>query len=375
MARVVLAMSGGVDSSVAAHLLCQAGHDVIGLFMRHGEPVATACATEDRPSLLPIVSMVPPLSERANKKGCCTASDAADARRIADRLDIPFYALDFQEEFGRIMDYFVDEYVSGRTPNPCVMCNNWLKFGKLCDYADSVGAEFIATGHYAQLLPVAGESTPALVRGVDPGKDQSYVLFGIDRQVLNRVLFPVGQFHKDAIRSMARDLGLRVADKKDSQEICFVGEGEYADFVRQRHGSVDLAGEVVTVEGEVVGRHAGLENFTVGQRKGLGLAFGEPRYVVRLEPESRRVVIGTREQMARSEFTASDLNWLVDPPSGPVHCQVKIRYLSTPVSATVTPTGDGRISVVLEEPRNGVAPGQAAVCYQGDRVLGGGWIQ
>jgi tRNA-specific 2-thiouridylase len=375
MARVVLAMSGGVDSSVAAHLLCQAGHEVIGLFMRHGEPVATACASDGRPASLPIVSLTPSLSERANKKGCCTASDAADARRIADRLDIPFYALDFQEEFGRIMDYFVEEYVSGRTPNPCVMCNNWLKFGKLCDYADSVGAEFIATGHYAQLVPVAGETVPALVRGVDPGKDQSYVLFGIDRGVLSRVMFPVGEFQKDEIRSMARELGLRVADKKDSQEICFVGDGEYADFVRQRHGSVDLAGEVVTVEGEVVGQHTGLENFTIGQRKGLRLAFGEPRYVVRLETETRRVVIGTRAQLGRSKFTASRLNWLVDPPAGPIRCQVKIRYLSPPVEALVVPTDDGRISITLDEPRDGVAPGQAAVCYQGDRVLGGGWIE
>jgi tRNA-specific 2-thiouridylase len=193
--------------------------------------------------------------------------------------------------------------------------------------------------------------------------------------VLPRILFPVGRFHKDEIRSMARELGLRVADKKDSQEICFVGAGEYSEFVRQRHGAVDLAGEVVTVEGEVVGRHAGLENFTVGQRKGLKLAFGEPRYVIRLEPDSRRVVIGTREQLARSEFTAGDVNWLVDPPRGPLECQVKIRYLSKPVAATLTPLDDGRISVVLCEPRDGVAPGQAAVCYQGDRVLGGGWIQ
>ena len=230
-------------------------------------------------------------------------------------------------------------------------------------------------GHGALRAAHAGgwRADAGSVRGVDPGKDQSYVLFGIDRQVLNRVMFPVGRFQKDEIRSMARDLGLR-GRQKDSQEICFVGEGEYADFVRQRHGSVDLGGEVVTVEGEVVGRHTGLENFTVGQRKDCGwrLASGG---VVRLETESRRVVIGTRQQLGRSEFTAARLNWLVDPPTGPIRCQVKIRYLSAPVDATVVPTEDGRITIALDEPRDGVAPGQAAVCYHGDRVLGGGWIE
>ena len=373
MSRVVLAMSGGVDSSVAAHLLCADGHEVIGLFMRHGEQAETACATgaASQTSLLPVLPAQP-----GHKQGCCSASDAADARRVADRLDIPFYAVNFEDEFGRIMDYFVDEYTAGRTPNPCVMCNNWLKFGKLCEYADSVGAEFVATGHYARLLPPAASGEPpALCRGLDESKDQSYVLFGIERQVLPRVMFPVGGHRKEAIREIAKQLGLRVADKKDSQEICFVPDGDYGEFVRRRRGDVDLSGEIVTTAGEVVGRHAGIENYTIGQRKGLGVAFGEPRYVVRLERESQRVVIGRQEELACSSFSARQVNWLIEPPAGRLACTVKIRYRSPATPAQVTRLPDDRLQVELDEPRHGIAPGQAVVCYEGDRVLGGGWIE
>jgi tRNA-specific 2-thiouridylase len=365
-------MSGGVDSSVAAHLLREDGHEVIGVFMRHGETTETACATTAEGSAgdsLPILS-----NRLGHKQGCCTASDAADARRVADRLDIPFYALDFRDDFGRIMDYFVDEYTAGRTPNPCVMCNNWLKFGTLADYADSVGADFIATGHYARLVRTNEGDTPALLRGVDPTKDQSYVLFGVKREILRRVMLPIGDFPKSEIRARARELGLRVADKQDSQEICFVTD-DYADFVRRRRGDVDLSGEIVTTDGQVVGRHEGLENFTIGQRKGLGIAFGTPRYVVRLERDARRVVIGTHEELACHRLTARDVNWLVDLPAAPFRCHVKIRYLSQPVAATVEPTGPDRFIATLDEPKHGVAPGQAAVCYEGDRVLGGGWIE
>lgn len=372
MARVVLAMSGGVDSSVAAHLLRRAGHDVVGLFMRHGETVETACSTEIKASasLFPILPTVP-----GHKQGCCSASDADDARRVADRLDIPFYALDFSDDFGRIQDYFVEEYVAGRTPNPCVVCNNWLKFGKLCDYADDVGAEFVATGHYARLAALDGpDAPPALLRGVDDGKDQSYVLFGIDRNVLRRVLLPVGEYRKDQIREMAREIGLRVAEKKDSQEICFITNDDYASFVRSRIGERDAAGDVVTTDGTIVGRHAGIENFTIGQRKGLGIALGEPRYVVRIEPETKRVVLGTAAELLRDELTASRTNWLVDVPTSPRSCSVKIRYLSKPAPATVTALPGNRLQVKLHEPRGGIAPGQVVVCYDGDRVLGGGWI-
>lgn len=372
MPRVVLAMSGGVDSSVAAHLLRAQGYDVIGLFMRHGERHETACATPGASpaSLLPVLP-----AQLGHKQGCCSASDAADARRVADRLDIPFYAVNFSGEFGRIMDYFVEEYTAGRTPNPCVKCNNWLKFGKLCDYADSVGAEFVATGHYARLVAGAEGQPPALCRGLDDSKDQSYVLFGIDRQVLSRLLFPVGDRRKEEIREIARQLGLRVADKKDSQEICFVPDGDYAAFVRRRRGEIDLSGEIVTTDGQVVGRHEGIENYTVGQRKGLGVAFGEPRYVVRLERETQRVVIGRQEELACRTLTAREANWLIEPPAAPLRCTAKIRYRNHARPATVTHRPGGRLHVEFDEPRHGVAPGQAVVCYDGDRVLGGGWIE
>ncbi len=289
MARVVLAMSGGVDSSVAAWLLREQGHTVIGLFMRHGAPAST-CATG---------------AGSGPKQGCCSAADADDARRVADRLGIPFYALNFDDQFSRIIDYFVDEYASGRTPNPCIVCNTWLKFGKLFDYADSVDAGYVATGHYARLGAVEGDPSPALLRGRDGAKDQSYVLFGVDRRLLPRLSLPVGDYRKEEIRRFAAELGLQVADKPDSQEICFVPDGNHARLVRQQRPELDTAGEIVTTDGKVVGHHEGLERFTVGQRKGLGVALGEPFYVVRLEPDSRRVVLGTREDLARRELTAA----------------------------------------------------------------------
>src|SRR6478672_7811395 len=325
MSRIVLAMSGGVDSSVAAWLLKEAGHEVIGVFMRHGEEAQEACAADGPPGFtLPIFQ-----KRSDHKQGCCSASDAEDARRVADKLDIPFYALNLQAEFKQIIDYFVDEYTRGRTPNPCVQCNNWLKFGKLFDYADSVGAEFVATGHYARLIPSPEQNAPpALLRGVDDGKDQSYVLFGIKRQLLSRMLLPVGGFLKPQIRELAAKVGLRVADKKDSQEICFVTSGKHDEFVRQRQKGKSTAGEIVTTEGRVVGTHPGIERFTIGQRKGMKVAMGEPYFVVRIEPESRRVVIGRQEDLARSELAAEKCSWLADPPAGSFRCLAKIRYNS-----------------------------------------------
>lgn len=371
MSRVVLAMSGGVDSSVAAWLLREAGYSVIGLFMRHGQQPIAACepASAGRGSSLPIIA-----AQRSHKQGCCSADDAHDARRVADCLGIPFYAIDFDREFARIIDYFADEYVAGRTPNPCVMCNNWLKFGKLAEYADQVGAQYIATGHYARLRPTDSGQPPALCRGLDATKDQSYVLFGVARSVLSRVLFPVGEYEKHQIREIARQLGLRVAEKRDSQEICFVPDGDYASLVRRRREMSDRAGEIVTTEGEVVGRHDGIENFTIGQRKGLGVALGEPRFVVRLDAESRKVVIGRKEHLDRSEIVADRCNWLIDPPQAPFRCQVKIRYTCPLVAATIEQLPDGRLRAVTDVPQRGVAPGQAIVCYDDDRVLGGGWI-
>ncbi|MDX1946485.1 MAG: tRNA 2-thiouridine(34) synthase MnmA [Pirellulaceae bacterium] len=371
MSRIVLAMSGGVDSSVAAHLLREAGHEVIGVFMRHGEEAQEACAAGGPPGF-----QLPIFNPRADhKQGCCSASDADDARRVADRLDIPFYALNLQAEFRRIIDYFIDEYTLGRTPNPCVQCNNWLKFGKLFDYADSVGAEFVATGHYARLETDLETGEPSLLRGVDHSKDQAYVLFGIERKLLARMMLPVGGFQKTEIRRLAAKVGLRVAEKKDSQEICFVTSGKHDEFVRQRRPGVDTAGEIVTTAGQVVGTHPGIERFTIGQRRGLGVAMGEPYFVVRIEHESRRVVIGQHEELARTDITADNCNWLADPPAGQFACQAKIRYNSPPADATAEALPNGRLRVTFAEPRHGVAPGQAVVVFAGERVLGGGWIE
>ena len=367
METVLLAMSGGVDSSVAAHLLLEAGHRVVGVFMRHGEPSATACAAPSKGTAwdLPIVS--------SRKQGCCSASDAADARRVADRLDIPFYALDLAEDFGRIMDYFVDEYSAGRTPNPCVMCNNWVKFGKLWEYAESVGATHVATGHYAQVIET--RNGWQLQRGRDADKDQSYVLFGVQRKLLDRMLLPVGAFHKSEIRDLAMQLGLHVAVKPDSQEICFVETGKHYEFVAERRGAPGVSGEIVTTDGRIVGEHGGIERFTIGQRKGLGVAMGEPYFVVQIDPMKHRVVIGRHEDLACGGLTARWTNWLTPVPAEPFRCQVQIRYNSGPVSATAEVLAGERLRVVLDAPCFGVAPGQAVVCYDGPQVLGGGWIE
>lgn len=359
-------MSGGVDSSVAAHLLLGEGHQVIGVFMRHGHQSPAVCATPGTHAL--------PLVERLDhKQGCCTAADAEDARRVADRLDIPFYAIDLNAEFGRIMDYFAAEYARGRTPNPCVQCNNWIKFGKLFDYADSVGAEYVATGHYARMTRTP--DGPALVRGIDAAKDQSYVLFGITRRLLSRMLLPVGHYEKPEIRRMAEELGFDVATKKDSQEICFVTCSRYDEFVRQRRGGELQPGEFVDTTGNVLGQHEGIEGFTVGQRKGLGLAFGERKFVVRIESDTRRVVLGDRDELGGTTLTASDANWLVDLPTGePVEGLAQIRYNAPAAPAVFERLAGDRLRARFIEPQFAIAPGQAVVCYQGDRVLGGGWI-
>jgi tRNA-specific 2-thiouridylase len=430
MARVVLAMSGGVDSSVAAHLLLEQGHEVIGVFMRHGVESPVACeargassearvgqkhvelgeSNSDNSRLAPRASQLPIIDRLDHKQGCCTASDAEDARRVADRLSIPFYALNLDAEFSRIIDYFVDEYTAGRTPNPCVQCNNWIKFGKLFDYADSVGAEFVATGHYARLasgeqrvaseegrpasrlvpkpsklvvpdpeskIAMRAKPQAALLRGRDSGKDQSYVLFGVKREYLSRMMLPVGDFEKPAIRALAAQVGLNVATKKDSQEICFVTRGRYDEFVKSRmrvtEKLANSCGELVMTDGRVVGEHAGIEGFTIGQRKNLGVALGRPVFVIRIEHETRRVVLGDREELGRRELAAADCNWLDDASALPARCDVQIRYNAAAAPAEIAWDG-ARLHVRFDEPQFGVAPGQAAVVYDGDRVLGGGWI-
>ena len=385
MSRIVLAMSGGVDSSVAAWLLREAGHDVIGLFMRHGHQEVATCATSK--GTVPFSQQPATQAARAGdsrksgqspaaarKQGCCTASDAADARKVAERLNIPFYAINFQEEFSRIIHYFISEYTSGRTPNPCVVCNTWLKFGKLLDYADSVGAAEIATGHYARLVKTADGRT-ALCRGLDPGKDQSYVLWGIRPDVLARLRFPVGEYRKEEIRRIAQRLGLHhVAEKRDSQEICFVPDQDHARFIRENRSPQDTSGAIVTTDGREVGRHEGVEQFTIGQRKGLGIAFGEPRVRGADRPPLAR---GRRRHEARPrarELTARGANWFLQPAGGQLECQVKIRYRTSAVPAVVEPLSHDRFRATFLEPCYGIAPGQAAVCYRGEELIGGGWI-
>jgi tRNA-specific 2-thiouridylase len=359
MARVVVAMSGGVDSSVTAWLLAQQGHEVIGLFMRHGVELGP----------------VAPVGDSCRSRTCCSAADAADARRVADQIGIPFYAINFSNQFSQLVDYFVDEYLQGRTPNPCIRCNSWLKFGELFRYADSLGAEFVATGHYARIVRDDPSGTPALLRGIDSEKDQSYVLFEIDRERLGRILLPLGELTKSQVRQIAQQAGLRVAEKWESQEICFVGENGHGELVRRLRPDRNTSGPILTLDGTPVGWHSGIENFTVGQRKGLGVALGKRFYVVRIDPATNTVVIGPREALANYGLLADGANWLIDPPEKPFVCQVKIRYRSPAVPATVIPIGEKAFQVRFHQAGYAITPGQAAVCYDGDRVLGGGWIR
>ncbi|HBN75062.1 MAG TPA: tRNA 2-thiouridine(34) synthase MnmA [Planctomycetaceae bacterium] len=365
--RVVLAMSGGVDSSAAAYLLKKQGYDVIGLFMRSGATDETCTVDESNPLSLPVINV------KSHKQGCCSASDAADARRVADELDIPFHALNFQDAFGRIKDYFADEYLAGRTPNPCVMCNNWLKFGRLWDFARQVGATKIASGHYAQ-LETDPSGTTHLLRGLDLSKDQSYVLFGIHPDLLPRILFPVGGYQKSEIRELAGAARLETANKRDSQEICFIPDNDYAGFVNRYRGEQQTAGNFVTQSGEVLGKHIGFEHFTIGQRRGLGIAFGSPKFVLEIRPESCDVVLGDYEELGRNALIADRTNWLAEVPRQ-FRCQAQIRYQHRPADCEVTCRDDGTIEARFENPQFGVAPGQAFVCYDENRVLGGGWIR
>jgi tRNA-specific 2-thiouridylase len=299
--------------------------------------------------------------------------DAGDARRVADRLDIPFYALDFEQDFGRIIDYFADEYLAGRTPNPCVVCNSWLKFGRLWDYGRQLEADYIATGHYAQV--VRNGDDWELRRAADPDKDQSYVLYGLRPAILPRLLFPVGGRRKEEVRAVARSAGLGVADKPDSVEICFVPEGDHAAVIRERRPRAATAGRIVDTAGTVLAAHDGIERFTIGQRKGLGFAAGERRYVLRIVPGDNDVVVGDREELLAPGLVASRVNWLIPEPQGPLACAVKIRYRHAPAPAVVTALLNGGAEARFANPQSAVTPGQAVVFYDGPRVLGGGWIE
>ena len=365
--KVVVAMSGGVDSSVAAALLMREGYEVIGVFLRLGSPDGVESHSEDAGCST---------NSGKSKQGCCSVLDAVDARRVAGILDVPFYVLNFQEDFAKVIDYFVDEYNRGRTPNPCVRCNDWLKFGRLAKYAEAVGADFVASGHYARIGIDATTGRRSLMRGRDLKKDQSYVLFGMSRQTLDHTLLPIGDMEKSEVRAIAEELKLPVYNKPDSQEICFVPDQDYAALVRRKSPESMRPGELVMADGAVVGRHEGHQQFTIGQRKGVGVAFGRPIYVVDIDADANRVTLGEKQSLARKGLIAREVNWLMDVvPSEPRRCMAKIRYNSDPQGATVADIGGGEIVVRFDEPQMAITPGQAVVLYDGDVVMGGAWIE
>ena len=372
-------MSGGVNSSVAAALLVEQGYDCIGVFMRHASPAlppansaqpTTPTATPTPHQALPIVA------PRPGHQGCCSAADALDARRVADRLGIPLYPLDLTADFERIIDDFASEYGRGRTPNPCVRCNTWLKFGRLFDHADAVGGTHVATGHYARLETDA-EGRPLVRRGRDTERDQSYVLFDIDHQRLRRMLLPIGSLTKAEVRDRAAALGLVTATKPDSQEICFVAPGEHARLVAARLGG-SRAGSIVDAAGRVLGTHAGIEHFTVGQRQGLGIATGGRLYVIRIDGPTNSVVVGPREEVPEQELVATEARWLGGMPTAAFPCLVQCRAQRAAAPAVVTPLEGGRFHARFiggpEASPGAISPGQPAVVYEGERLLGGGWI-
>jgi tRNA-uridine 2-sulfurtransferase len=359
--RIVVAMSGGVDSSVAAGILVRQGHEVIGLSMQLYDH-ARSDATESGPGARTFGS-------------CCTIDDLHDARRVAATLGFPHYIVNFEREFAdRVIANFISEYSSGRTPIPCVHCNGDLKFATLVSRADGLGADFVATGHYARvdLDPATGRYL--LKRGADPAKDQSYFLFTLDQEQLSHAMFPVGDLDKATVRQHARALGLPVADKPDSHEICFVASGEHAAFLEE-HGTPSSAGAIRDVTGSVVGRHEGVHRFTVGQRKGLGLSSPIPLYVVGIDAAQKTVTVGPRESLERIELTASGVNWIsgVEPVRG-ARVTARIRHRHREAPASIEPLPDSRVRVSFDEPQSAVAPGQAVVIYDGDTVVGGGWI-
>ena len=352
--RVVVAMSGGVDSSVAAARLVEEGHDVIGLSMQLYDQQA---------------------GER-RFGGCCSLDDLHDARRTAATLGIPHYTLNFEPQFdAAVVSTFVREYVAGRTPIPCVQCNGDLKFTHLLDRAAAFGADAVATGHYARLDRKTDPGRTLLQRGLDPGKDQSYFLFTLTQAQLTRALFPVGHLHKAEVRAYAQAHGLAVADKPDSQELCFVRDGDTARFVESRHPAVARSGPIRDQRGQQVGHHDGVHRFTVGQRKGLGLSTSVPLYVLEIDAADNSVTVGPRPALERSSLTASSVNWIAgSPPSSTCPVTARLRHRHPDAPATVEPLPGERVAVVFDEPQFAVAPGQAVVFYDGDTVLGGGWI-
>ena len=353
--RVVVAMSGGVDSSTAAALLVESGHEVIGLSMQLYDQRESPDAFGS----------------------CCSIDDLHDARRVAHRLGIPHYLVQLERPFEEtVVRNFVREYASGRTPIPCVHCNADLKFHELLERAAGLGASAVATGHYARVAYDEVARRYRLYRGVDRDKDQSYFLFSLDQDQLARAMFPVGHLTKREVREVAGRHELDVAQKPDSHEICFIPDGDAAGFVERALGADAAPGDIVDSSGRTIGHHRGVHRFTVGQRKGLGVATGQPMYVLRLEPDTSRVIVGSRDELGGRELSASSISWISGtPPPAPARVSARIRHRHRDAVATVTTGGNTRAQVVFDEPQIAITPGQAVVFYDGEEVLGGGWIE
>jgi tRNA-specific 2-thiouridylase len=355
--RVVVAMSGGVDSSVTAALLKDQGYEVIGISMQVWD----------------YSTFTAPDGEKFDT--CCSLDDIHDARRVAEQLGIPFYVVNFEEEFQRlVIGDFVAEYFRGRTPNPCVRCNQRIKFELLLQKSRDLAADYLATGHYAR-VERDDNGRFHLRAGEDAGKDQSYFLFTLTQEQLAKTLFPLGGMTKPEVRRLAARYGLRVAEKGESQEICFVPDNDYVRFLEEARGAGELDGDIVDSRGNVLGRHRGTYRYTVGQRKGLGVAHPHPLYVLGVDTEKRQVVVGSREELASPGLVATDLNWIISPPETPLDATCKIRYRHRPVPCTVIPLPGNRAEVRFLAAEKSVTPGQAVVFYLDDEVLGGGWIE
>jgi tRNA-uridine 2-sulfurtransferase len=367
---IAVAMSGGVDSSTVAALLVRQGHSVVGLTMQLWNQ-----------RRLP--ELVPEDGPAAGHGRCCSLDDVYDARRVAEQVGIPYYVVNFERQFeDQVVKPFVAEYLAGRTPIPCTLCNNYIKFDRFLEMADAVGAHQIATGHYARISYDARSGRHQLRRAVDQTKDQTYFLFGLTQRQLARTLFPLGQLTKPAVRELARAMNLAVAAKGDSQEICFIPNGDYAAFMTAylRETGIEerqTRGEIVSTDGRKLGDHAGVHHFTVGQRRGLGIAAGEPLYVISTDPAAQRVVVGRNDDLLCGRFFVRDVNWIsIAGPSPGLRAQVKIRNKHSAAPASIVAGADpARVEVVFDEPQRAVTPGQGAVFYDNDLVLGGGWIE